>query len=151
MGQPLFADHDATSAILKQVHRFRGLDAAGVLALAKDLARLVADRLDVAVLRKAASPPKGEKWGSLKSLEKATAILIDAGQARALMTPLVGTYELRLGDAHLPSSRINEAFGLVGVDPSLPPMQQAVVLIDRNAEVLTHIADIFAAATQLGS
>lgn len=146
LGKPAFAEHHATSVILEQIHRFRGLDAAGVLALAKDLARLVADRVDIAVLRKAASPSKGENWGTLKSLEKAAATLVSAENARALLTPLVGTYDLRLGDAHLPSSKVDEAFALVGIDRALPTLQQAVILIDRNAEALSRIAATFADA-----
>jgi hypothetical protein len=112
LGVPLFKHHDATSTIVKTVHRFRALEQNGLLALAKDLARLIADRIDVAALRTASAPPKGQTWGSLKSLENALGTIVQKDQARCLLTPLVGIYELRLGDAHLPSSTIDDAFNI---------------------------------------
>lgn len=55
-------------------------------------------------------PPKKTKWGSLKSLENLLASKYDRDFIRKLTAPLVGVYELRHADAHLPSSKIEEAF-----------------------------------------
>jgi len=110
-----------------------------VLALAKDLARLVIDRIDISVLRRVASPLKGENWGSLKSLEKALATVTGAEEARAALAPLVGTYELRLDDAHLPSSTIDDAFALAGLNRSTSPLQQGRALLEANAIALQRI------------
>jgi hypothetical protein len=67
---------------------------------------------------------KGEKRGSLKSLERVLATVIAPEDAHRLTAPLFGVYDLRLGDAHMRSSQINEAFELVGVDQSLSSIRQ---------------------------
>ncbi len=114
---------------MRGIHRFRATDKAGLLSLAKDLARLVADRIDVNVLRKIVAPPAGEKWGSLKSLEKALASKIEPERAAAIVAPLFGMYELRLGDAHLPSAEIDDAMTKIPVDQTEPFVQQGAQLI----------------------
>ena len=45
--------------------------------------------------------------------------------ARKITAPLVGTYELRLADAHLPSSKISEAYNLIGIDDTQSYIHQA--------------------------
>src|SRR5262249_4545318 len=66
----LFREHADFSSLVARSHRFRATDQAGLFALAKDLARLTADSIDTAAIQRIVAPPKGEKWGSLKSLEK---------------------------------------------------------------------------------
>lgn len=139
IGAPLFKSHEATLPVLKTVHRFRALDQSGLLSLAKDLARLIADRIDVGALRAVASPQKGETWGSLKSLEKALATILPPDQARSLLTPFVGVYELRLGDAHLPSSTIDEAFAMIRIDRSKNPVTQGFQILARTANALSAV------------
>jgi hypothetical protein len=141
-GGPIFRSHDSTEAILKRAHRFRASDAAGLLALAKDIARLTADSIDVGVLRAIITPPKGETWRSLRHLENALATRVDPRAARAALTPLAGIYELRLGDAHLPSSNIAEAYQLAGVNPSDAPIDQAVALLGGVTESLRQILSV---------
>jgi hypothetical protein len=136
---PLLRSHDAADQILKEVHRFRGIDNSGLLSLAKDLARVIADRIDVNLLRKIISPPADERWGSLKSLEKALSTKIEPARAAKIMSPLFGIYELRVGDAHLPSSEINDALSKVGVDQRLPFVEQGAQLIYGAAYSL-HLA-----------
>jgi hypothetical protein len=75
-GSPLFRPHKNSAAVLKSVHRFRSLDTNGFLELAKDIARLTADSIDVGVLAKIIAPPKQEQWRSLRHLEKALEILL---------------------------------------------------------------------------
>lgn len=128
-GKPLLREHRSSAQILRSIHRFRATDNAGLLALAKDVARLTADSIDTVELHSVVPPPKGEKWGSLKSLEKVLASLDPNGDARKLMSPLVGVYELRLGDAHLPSEKIDEAFDLVGIDRTRPTIIQGAQLL----------------------
>lgn len=65
----LFREHEAIPDLLKRTHRFRAIDEAGLYALAKDLARLIADSLDAEAMQSIVPPPKKTKWGSLKSLE----------------------------------------------------------------------------------
>lgn len=143
-GSSLFRAHDSTAAILKRVHRFRALDAAGLLALAKDIARLTADSIDVGVLRTIVVPPKDETWRSLRHLQNALATRVDPGTARDALTPLAGIYELRLGDAHLPSSEIEAAYGLAGVNRNDAPIDQAVALIRGATASLTRVLSILA-------
>jgi hypothetical protein len=141
-GGALFRSHDSTPAIVNRVHRFRALDAAGLLALAKDIARLTADSLDVGVLRTIVAPAKGETWRSLRHLQNALATRVNSATARAALTPLAGIYDLRLGDAHLPSSDIDNAYKLAGVSPHDAPLEQAVALIDGAAGSLRQVLAI---------
>lgn len=146
-GAKLFKSHDSADAILGSIHRFRALDEAGLLALAKDIARVVADRIDVGTLRKIAVPPKGESWGSLKSLEKALATVVPDDKARDTMSPLFGIYELRLGDAHLPSSEIEAAFAKVGVNRNAIRVLQGEQLIAGAVFALQAAHDILMSKT----
>lgn len=143
-GTKLFKAHDATEDIIRTIHRFRATDEQGLLSLAKDIARVVADRIDVGPLRQLVAPPKGENWGSLKSLEKALATLAPDTQAHALMGPLFGIYELRLADAHLPSTETEAAFAKVGVDRTALGIVQGQQLIAAAASALRNAYDVFA-------
>lgn len=135
-GTPLFRTHHAAEEIVESIHRFRAVDKTGLLSLAKDLARLVADRIDVNALRRIIAPPAGEKWGSLKSLEKALGSQIEAERASAIVAPLFGIYELRVGDAHLPSTEINSAMTKARVDQTTPFVEQGAQLIYSAAYAL---------------
>jgi hypothetical protein len=129
-GQPLFRHHEQATEILRRIHRFRAQNPPGLLELAKDVARLTADSIDVGLLRKVAPASDSSKQlGSLKHLEHLLAQSVAPDRARRILTPLVGIYELRLGDAHLPSKKLEEAFSLVGIDPKLSPLKQAVQLL----------------------
>ena len=74
----IFREHADFKALLAGAHRFRATDQAGLFALAKDLARLTADSIDATAIQKIVPPPRWEKWGSLKSLEKLLAGRIGA-------------------------------------------------------------------------
>jgi len=141
-GSPLFREHHAAAEIANNVHRFRAVDTDGVLGLAKDVTRLVVDRIDIALLRMIVAPPKGDNWGSIKSLEKVLATLVDHPEVRSMLSPLVGVYELRIGSAHLPSSKIAEAFALVGINPDNTPYDQALALLEATAETLLKCASV---------
>jgi hypothetical protein len=142
IGGALFKSHDFQNDLLRAIHRFRAVDRPGLLALAKDVARVTADRIDIGVLRKVVRPPADQKWGSLKSLERCLATMIPEARARAMLTPLVGAYELRSGDAHLPSSQLSEAFAMVGIDQTLPYIEQGLQLLESTAIALTNIAKV---------
>lgn len=142
-GDALFQSHDTTDQIIRSVHRFRSVDAASLLSLSKDVARLVVDRMSVAGLRKLATPPKGEKWGSLKSLEKTLATRIGDDDAHKMMAPLFGVYDMRLGDAHLPSSEGDPGHSRVGIDTTAPWIEQGAQLLSNVAETLATITRAF--------
>src|SRR5262249_31689242 len=111
------------------IHRFRGVPDNGLYALAKDIIRLVADRIDASQLQKIAAPPKGQRWGSLKSLEKFLATLVSPTDAHDLMGPLFGAYELRLRDAHVKSSEVEAVFHLARVSQNASSVDQGFQLI----------------------
>jgi hypothetical protein len=149
-GISLLREHEETQNILARAHRFRALDQAGLLSLAKDLARLTVDSLDLDALRQLVPAAKGEGLRSLKLLEQVLGTLIDSSDAYQLVGPLVGVYELRLGDAHLPSSKIAGAIGLVGVDANASPLQQGTQLLSVTVSAIRRIAQTFALPTKSG-
>ena len=138
-GFRLFREHNQMAPLLALAHRFRSVDNAGFFALAKDLARLTADSIDRAALQKVVQPPKGTKWGSLKSLEAVVATKVGPDRARLISGPLFGIYELRHSDAHLPGSQLSDALKLVGVDPHLPFIFQGCQLLDSCVSSLYNI------------
>ena len=80
-------------------------------------------------LQKIAIPPKNTKWGSLKTIENLLALKMPQEEARKTLSPFVGVYELRHGDAHLPSSDIENSFNLIEIDRSLPSVIQGYQMI----------------------
>jgi hypothetical protein len=139
IGTPLFRKHPATEGLILAAHRFRATEAGGFLALAKDLARIIADRIDAAAIQTVVPPPAKEKWGSLKSLEKYLSSIMPPNRARNIMSPLVGAYQLRVGDAHLPSSDIKEAYRLARVDSGMTGLQQGFQLLASVVSSLMNI------------
>ncbi|WP_303310213.1 hypothetical protein [Hymenobacter sp. BT730] len=147
----LFREHEISTDLIGKVHRFRATTEEGLYELAKDVARLTADSLNIGALHQHTPPPKGEKWGSLKSLEKLLAQRVGPEKARALLTPLVGTYELRLADAHLPSSKTKDALALVNIDETLPFVWQGYQLLAACTGAIYQIAKVLSAEGQIAS
>ncbi len=139
-GTHLFRKHESRVGILASIHRFRALDQNGVFALAKDISRLIVEAIDSSELQKIAPPPKGGGGtGSIKSLERVLATLVSADHARRALTRLVGIYELRGADAHLPSSELEEAFKLAGIDRTLVPIEQGLQMLMRTMQTLAGL------------
>lgn len=141
LGESVLRQHGRMPEIAARCHRFRAVDANGLYALAKDLARLTADLIDVAAVRRLLSLPKDDSLGSLKLLEQLLATRIPDDEARSLLSPLVGIYELRLVDAHLPSNDVEEALMLAGVDPEIPTVLQGLHLMDSCVSAIDAIAN----------
>jgi len=135
-------DHADVAGLMSRCHRFRAVDEEGLLALAKDLTRVVADRIDATALQTIVAPEKGKKWGSLKSLEKVVAADIGYDKARALFGPLFGIYELRIADAHLSNDEREENLRLARVDPNSPLVIQGCQMIESCVQVLWSAAAI---------
>ncbi len=133
--------HELVPDLLAKCHRFRAVDKAGLYALAKDVARVTADSFDSTAIQSVVSPPKGEKWGSLKSLEKLLATKTDPTKARTMLGSLVGVYELRHGDAHLPRSDIDDALSLAGVDRAQPYVHQGYQLLHSCVSSIWEIVE----------
>jgi hypothetical protein len=143
LGIRLFRDHEAIPDLLAKSHRFRAIDESSLCALAKDLARIIADSLDANAMQSVVSPPKDTKWGSLKSLENLLALQLNRNLVRRMTASLVGVYELRHADAHLPSSKIDEAFQLIDVDRSLPYVHQAHMMLHQVVSSLFGVVEAF--------
>lgn len=142
LGFAILRDHEYIEKLFEASHRFRAIDKSGLYALAKDIARLTADSIDTAAIQTIVSPPKGTKWGSLKSIENLVASKVDAKIARAMLSALVGVYELRHGDAHLPSSAVDEAFALVGVDQTAPYVYQGHQLLHACVSSIYGLVEV---------
>ena len=128
-GKSFVRNHDKTDEILSQVHRFRATNLTGLYSLAKDLARITADAFDKEAMHSVVKPPKGENWGSLKSLEKVVAGVADERRAKFVMGPLFKVYELRLADAHLSSSDATAALAALGATENMPIVYQATAIL----------------------
>ena len=142
LGIRILRDHEHIPKILNVTHRFRAINKEGIYALAKDVARLTADSIDATAIQGIVPSPKGEKWASLKSLEKLLASKIDPNAARSVVGPLVGAYELRHGDAHLPSSELDTAFSLLQVNQSDPFVHQGCQMLVSTVTSIYTIIDV---------
>ncbi|MEN9595148.1 MAG: hypothetical protein RLY23_1631 [Actinomycetota bacterium] len=141
LGIEILREHALTHELLKRSHRFRAVDQMGMYALAKDIARLTADNVDGAALQTIVPPPKGERWRSLKSLEKVVARAIGDESARQGLGALVAVYQIRHADSHLPPSDLNEAFALLKVDQSAPLIHQATQMLVAVVASIGTIVD----------
>lgn len=112
---PLLRENGSVAGILKRTHRFRAVEHDGLLALAKELNRLLMERLDIDALRGPASIGK-EKLGTLKALERLLERSLGQAGARAMMAPLFGINDLRNADAHLGSSQLESGLDRARVD-----------------------------------
>lgn len=142
-GIEIIRPHDHHDKLFPIVHRFRATDQPGFFALAKDLARLTADSFDAAAIQTIVPPPEGVRWGSLKSLEKLAAKHCGSGTARRLIAPLVGVYELRHPDAHLPASDLSESYVLASVDQAAPFLLQGYQMLHSCVSALRSIESLF--------
>lgn len=138
----LFSEHELLSELYEKTHRFRAIDDAGLFALAKDLSRLTTDRINIAEVQRIAPPPPKTQWRSLKSLENLLASKIDSNDARLITGALVGAYELRHADAHLPGKEFDEYFTLLKINRKLPKVIQGYQLLHSCVSSLYNVIDV---------
>jgi hypothetical protein len=141
-GVRILREHKDSEALIARTHRFRSVDLPSLCSLAKDLARLTADSLDVAALQTIVKPPKGTRWGSLKTLENVVAQKVGPAAARKLLGPLFGVFELRTADAHLPSNDLEGSLRLAGINRALPYVHQGRQLSSECVSALYEVADV---------
>ena len=108
----------------EETNRFRALDKNGLFELAKDLARITVDDIDLKGLQEIIPLLPNENRGSLKSLERIVAKLTDDSIAATKMSALFHIYDLRLADAHLASSEADATLQKLGLDMNLPAVIQ---------------------------
>lgn len=144
-GEQLLRDHHSSADLLSRVHRFRAVDQVALFALAKDADHLFNERLQVSSLHKVAPPPPAKKnLGTLKSLEAVLATIITEAEARTLMSPLFGIYDLRIADAHLASSTLGPAYINAKIDVSAPPVVQGLQMLESFVATLEKIEEVLA-------
>jgi hypothetical protein len=142
-GFDIIRDHNDLKEILTKTHRFRSIDKNGLFSLAKDLARLTADSFNTSEIQKILSKmPETGKFSSLKTVEKLIALKIPSEEARSILSPLVGAYELRHGDAHLAGSIIEDAYKLVEIKPNEPFVIQGQKMLCACVDSLYLILDV---------
>jgi hypothetical protein len=141
LGFRILCDHPKYEEVIAHAHRFRSLDLRGLCSLAKDVSRLIADRIDVSALQAIVQPPRGDRWASLKTLENVVALEVGSPAARELMGPLFGAQELRQADAHLPTGDLEASLRLAGVDPSMPYVLQGCSLLSASVSSLHGIVE----------
>ena len=142
LGIKLRRQHESVADLRSRIHRFRATNKGGLFALAKDVARITADDIDHKQLQRIVAPPPDTHWRSLKSLEKVLASKIDSADARAVLSPLVGVYELRLSDAHLPAGGVDDAMRLIGVDHTAPYVMQGYQLLHAAVVAIQNIGTV---------
>lgn len=149
-GAPLLRASEQADRLTARIHRFRVAEPDGLLALAKDLTRLIIERIDLDAVRRAAvkrGKPLPDNLKALKALERLAAVRLGEDDARRRMGALFGVYDLRLADAHLSSEPL---VGLerVGVDLKDPTPMQGRALIDSVAEALKALSDALPASPE---
>ncbi len=138
----VFKEHTDIDQILARTHRFRAIDERGLFELAKDLYRLMGERIDSTKIKEMVKLQKDEKYGQLKSLEKLLALKIDKKTAYKLLSPLWGIYTLRNADTHLPPKDIKEAYELCEIDIQQPMVIQGYQLIHSCTSCLYRICEV---------
>lgn len=113
----------------QQINRFQSESQASLLRLGKDIIRAFSDRLNISELRKLSIDKNRDKLGSNKLLQSILAQEVGEEKARQIMGPIVGAYDLRVGDAHPTGSKIGEALRLAGIDESRSYLRQGEQLI----------------------
>lgn len=141
-GEPLFSHEIDDAASMQHVSRFSSKDQASLLRLAKELVRIFTDRLDVRSLRKLSNQPSKEKLASNKLLQNILAQRVGEARAREVFAVIVGAYDMRVGDAHPTSSKIDDALELAGIDTAASYLRQGEQLIGNFGHAIWHAGSL---------
>jgi len=138
-GASLFT-HDADEgALQQQIYRFVSIDRPSLLRLAKELVRAFTDRINVRDLRRLSSNEDKEKLASNKLLQDILAQEVGVDRAREIFGPIIGAYDMRVGDAHPTGSKIGDALKLVRIDENASFLRQGETLIHNFGEAVWWI------------
>ena len=124
---------------LKKISRFESKDQASLLRLAKEIVRVFSDRLNVKELRTLSAHANKDKLGSNKLLQDILSQKVGDDTARKVFGPIVGAYDMRVGDAHPTSSKIGEALELAGIDTEYSFLRQGQQLISNVGQSIWWI------------
>lgn len=128
-GVDLFSHDIEDELATQQISRFHSKDQASLLRLAKEIIRVFSDRLNVRELRKISTHAEKDKLGSNKLLQDILAKQVGEERARKVLGPVVGAYDMRVGDAHPTGSKIGDALKLAGIDERRSFLRQGEQLI----------------------
>lgn len=142
LGFQLIRETETMFSISEKCHRFRCINRDGLYSLAKDLARITADSIDVTSLKKILAPLKEEKWGSLKTLENYLGTIISLSEAKLIMAPLFAIYDLRLADAHLPKNDYKSQLDLLKIDEAKPSVWQGYQMLHMCVSAIYSIIEM---------
>ncbi|MFD0707454.1 hypothetical protein [Photorhabdus akhurstii] len=138
----LFTHGIESPAATQNISRFASRDQASLLRLAKELVRVFSDRLNVRELRKLSTHSDKEKLGSNKLLQDVLTQKVGEEKARKVFGPIIGVYDMRLGDAHPTSSKIGDALKLAGIDDSKSYTRQGEQLISNFGQSIWLIGKL---------
>ncbi len=124
---------------LKKISRFKSKDQASLLMLAKEIVRVFSDRLNVRELRTLSTHSDKDKLASNKLLQDVLSQKVGDDTARKVFGPIVGAYDMRVGDAHPTSSKIGEALELAGVNNENSFLRQGQQLISNIGQAIWWI------------
>lgn len=141
-GVELFNHSIDDESAMQQVSRFHSRDRASLLRLAKEIIRVFSDRINVRELRKLSTHKEKDKLASNKLLQDVLAKQVGEERARTVLGPVVGAYEMRVGDAHPTGSKIGEALKLAGIDESLSYLRQGEQLIHHVGRAVWWIGKL---------
>ncbi len=140
LGSALFRSHSSEADISRKIHRFQATSLEGFYLLCKEVTRFLIERIDMEVLKKLKK--EDEKLGTLRRLENILTALGHDG--RKVMGVLVGVYDLRIADAHLPSTdKITESMELVGINYEDLKLNSGKRLIENINRSLAQIREAF--------
>lgn len=138
----LYSHDIERSEFMKHISRFASMDQASLLRLAKELVRVFTDRLNIRELRKLSTHSNKKKLGSNKLLADVLAQKVGTETARRVFAPIVGAYDMRIGDVHPTSSKIGDAIKLAGIDGSVSFLRQGEQLISNYGHSIWQIGKL---------
>jgi hypothetical protein len=138
----LFSHNIDRTEALKKISRFASKDQSSLLRLAKEIVCVFSDRLNVRELRTLSTHPNKDKLGSNKLLQDVVAQKVGTDAARKVFAPIVGAYDMRIGDAHPTSSKIGDALELAGISDENSFLRQGQQLISNFGQSIFWIGKI---------
>lgn len=138
----LFSSEINEASYFKQINRFSCIDQASLLTLAKELIRVFSERLNKDQLRELSNHKDKKTLGSNKLLESILADKVGTAKAREVFGVIAGVYDMRIGDAHLASSKVDSALQLAGINDSQSFLKQAEQLIKNFGESIWRVGKL---------
>jgi hypothetical protein len=118
------------------------------LRLAKEIVRVFSDRLNIQELRSLSTHSDKDKLGSNKLLQNILSQKVGEDDARKVFWPIVGAYDMRVGDAPPTSSKIEEALKLARINNENSFLRQGKQLISNFGQSIWWISKMMFEKTE---